>query len=137
MSDLTYKQIFAKEIGLMFKHGLKEKRPMKKYAIIIGEGNKELSERVQRALFAVGFEWAFNRNNIANLDDYVIYIQSGEMSGSGRCFPINDFELLWPSYVLEHASELDGAKKVKPLPKLTMKQACAAMGYDFELVKES
>ena len=33
---------------------------MKKYAIIIGENNEELSRKVQEALFAAGFTWKFN-----------------------------------------------------------------------------
>ena len=95
---------------------------MKKYAIIIGENNEELSRKVQEALFAVGFQWCGGQV-VANQRDGVISTQGGSMFlqafttvGGFISYDIEDTELLHPSYVLAHAAELDGAKKPEEVP---------------------
>jgi hypothetical protein len=93
---------------------------MKKYAIIIGENNEELSKQVQEALFKVGFEWNGGSTIVQHTCDGVLFfprnskMQAYTTVGSfiaskhkERC----EYELLSPSYVLANAHLLDGARK--------------------------
>lgn len=94
---------------------------MKKYAIIIGENNEELSKRVQEALFAVGFLWV-------NEDEPEVELLNGKIlclnTFDDGCISYRDCigggfdnkELLWPSYVIENAHKLDGAKEPWQIP---------------------
>ena len=88
---------------------------MKKYAIIIGENNKELGHQVQEALFAVGFEWCFAKKEMAycapimKIDNGIMENITDPESTSSRT---EGAEWLLPSYVIAHAAELDGAKGV-------------------------
>ena len=132
MSDLTYKQIFAKEIGLMFKHGLKE--PMKRYAFR-NERNSDTKEILNK------LEEYFKVNS-ACYTTHSLYIcieaEDNDYQVDHCDFDLylrhRGYELMCPSYVQEHASELDGAKK--PATKLTVAQICEKLGYEVEIVKE-
>jgi|TARA_Y100000310_G_scaffold326579_1_gene391630 hypothetical protein len=97
---------------------------MKKYAIIIGENNGELSRQVQEALFKVGFAWNI-RGSVSHTKSLVIYLNDdgdiGEMlfdyaDRRGVYGVTGCDEVLAPSYVLANAHELDGAKKPWEIP---------------------
>jgi len=94
---------------------------MKKYVIIIGERNKELSEQVQEALFKVGFKWSTSSSKVMHTFGTVICLNTcrdGEISYTTvtQIHCDDSRTILMPSYVLEHASELDGAKKPEEVP---------------------
>ena len=89
---------------------------MKKYAIIIGEGNKDLSRRVQEALFAVGFERCgmttpdMDGSSVIILEDCnfcVLGHLEHKRNGIHDECGVNSF--VNPSYVIENAHKLDGA----------------------------
>jgi hypothetical protein len=98
---------------------------MKKYAIIIGENNEELSRKVQEALFEVGFEWGLvdgtTTKGVRNTNALAIGVNSRGNGIMSKCedgasgFPCGA-QVLSPSYVLEHAAELDGARKKFVIP---------------------
>ena len=99
---------------------------MKKYAIIIGQDNEELSRKVQEALFAVGFEWSGGKVVVDGHKMIYVNMFSGRITYGGET-DAGSFEMfndeirdglimLWPSYVLENAHLLDGAKKPWEIP---------------------
>ncbi len=91
---------------------------MKKYAIIIGEGNEELSKKVQEALFEAGFSWFVGKTEARFTKSKVICLNS-RLAGDliwGGCLNDEEKTYLWPSFVIENASTLDGAKKPWEVP---------------------
>jgi len=94
---------------------------MKKYAIIIGENNEELSRKVQEALFKVGFEWNAGSACTKSIALGVNVVGDRQLS---TCIPfekanigfVGGTEWLPASYVLAHAADLDGAKLPQEIP---------------------
>ena len=106
MSDLTYKQIFAKEIGLMFKHGLKE--PMKSYTDTLEGLSDEYEPTGEFRVPTYG-------DIILDCHHDVMYAgHSGWYS---------------PRIILRKVEK-------KEATKLTVAQICEKLGYEVEIVKE-
>jgi hypothetical protein len=82
---------------------------MKKYAIIVGEGNEELSLKTQKALSAVGI--GFQCRAEPDTEYPVLFISGGFLSIGELTDIEEDEELLWPSFVIEHAVDLAGAEE--------------------------
>ena len=93
---------------------------MKKYAIIIGENNKELSREVQEALFEAGFTWRDGGTEAINTSALFIslnYCNNGSIGFDDRAsvYIENKSKFLAPSDILNGgAMKLDGAKVVEP-----------------------
>ena len=97
------------------------KKELTKYAIFIGENNEELSRKVQKELLRVGFEWHAEGVEVCNSDRKLITINVHDdghifywIKSDGETIDksyFEDCEFVWPSYVLAHAAELDGAKR--------------------------
>ncbi len=98
---------------------------MKKYAIILGENNRELCRSVQEALFAAGFKWrgVFGAQDVIHVHARALVLNRckwGEISyssdlGRGDFDALErevdgDVQLIRPSYATMNAAYLDGAQ---------------------------
>jgi len=88
---------------------------MRKYAFVTC-GSTELSEKVQKELFRVGFKARYGITKPDLLENEVIFVdEDGYLQWWSSLHNFlhynNDYELINPYYVLEHAIELESAKK--------------------------
>jgi hypothetical protein len=93
---------------------------MKKHAIIIGENNGEVGIDVLDKLEAAGFTVCNSMRMLTASNQVKVFeIYESGVIGNMSCDydeRLSERTILWPSYVLEHAEELDGAKKPREIP---------------------